>query len=133
MSWALRMRKIVIHPTHRKLIRILCKRSKEGNPVVLLKEEIDNLFKVLPAIDSPTLRNQSVYRLALNAMKRSFSELQQHMGFIVLHDKNLKLVESIYSKVEREHSCYTLQDTIKSFLIRRRMSRRKPKGKGCHN
>lgn len=117
------MRKIIIHPTHRKMIRILRKRCKEGKPVVLLKDEVYNLFKILPSIDSPTLRNQRVYRLLLNAMNRPFLELKHQEDIYVLNDKSLKIVVSIYSKVERNHLCYTLQDTIKLLFTRRRISR----------
>lgn len=124
------MRKIIIHPTHRKMIRILRERSKEGKPVILLKEEVYSLFKNLPSLDSPTMRNQSVYRFLLNAMNRSLSEFQQHEGNYVLNDKNLKVVESVYAKVEREHLCYTLLDTMKLVLIQRKISRHKLNGEG---
>ncbi len=117
----LRMGNIVIHPTHRKMIHILREKYKEGKPVVLMKEDVDNLFKLLPTLNSPTMRNQSVYRLLLNAMNRSFSELQQHKNFYVLNHKAIKVVEKIYSKVERKHLCYTLLDSLRLFLIRRRI------------
>ena len=124
------MRKSVIHPTHRKVIRILRKRCEEGHPVVVRKEEVDILFKVLPTLGSPTMRNQSVYRLLLKAMNRSSSELKEHKDFYVLNDKSLEFVESIYSKIEKEHLCYTVLDSFKSFLIREEISRRKLKSKG---
>ncbi len=118
------MRKIVIHPTHRKLLRILHERCDEGRPVVLLKDEVDSFCKILPTLESPTRRNQSVYRMVLNAMNRSFEDLKDHKNFCVLDDKNIKVVESIYARVERNHLCYTLCDTIKLFFTRRRINRK---------
>lgn len=114
---------MAIHPTHRKLLRILRERCDEGKPVVLLKDEVDIFFKVLPTLDSPTLRNQSAYRIVLNAMNRSFEDLKDHNNFFVLNDKSIKVIESIYAKVERNHLCYTLYDALKLFFIRRRICR----------
>lgn len=117
------MRKIVIHPTHRKLLRILRERCDEGRSVVLLKDEVDSFFKVLPTLDSPIRRNQSAYRLVLNAMNRSFEDIKDYNNYCVLNDKSIRVVESIYAKVERNHLCYTLLDTLKLFFIRRRISK----------
>ena len=115
------MRKIVIHPTHRKLLRILHERCDEGRPVVLLKDEVDSFCKILPTLESPTRRNQSVYRMVLNAMNRSFEDLKDHKIFFALNDKSIKVIESVYAKVERNHLCYTLYDALKLFFIRRRI------------
>ena len=119
------MRKIVIHPTHRKLLRILRERCDEGRPVVLLKDEVDSFFKVLPTLDSPIRRNQSTYRLVLNAMNRSFEDIKDYNNYYVLNDKSIRVVESIYAKVEKDHLCHTLQDTMKLVLIEKRISQRK--------
>ena len=117
------MRRMAIHPTHRKLLRILRKRCDEGKPVVLLKDEVDFFFKILPTLDSPTLRNQSAYRIVLNAMNRSFEDIKDYNNYYVLNDKRIRVVESIYAKVEKNHLCYTLLDTLKLFFIRRRISK----------
>ena len=118
-----RMRKIVIHPTHRKLLRILHERCDEGRPVVLLKDEVESFFEVLPTLDSPIRRNQSAYRIVLNAMNRSLEDIQDYRNFYVLNNKNIKAIESVYATVERNHLCYTLLDTLKLFFIRRRISK----------
>jgi len=123
------MRKIVIHPTHRKLLRILRERCDEGRPVVLLKDEVDSFFKVLPTLDSPIRRNQSAYRLVLNAMNRSFEDIKDYNNYYVLNDKSIRVVESIYAKVEKDHLCHTLLDTFMLLLVRRRICHLLPKTK----
>lgn len=118
------MRKLIIHPTHRRFLRLLRKRFESGAPVVILKSELDDLFKKLPSIPSPTLRNQFIYREVLRAMNRPLSEIQHCTGFVVFDDKCIKTIETIFAKVERNHMCSTMLNALE-LSIRRKSLRRK--------
>lgn len=113
------MRHLIIHPTHRKLLRLLRDRNNEGQPVVLLKDEFDSMFKALPSIQSPTLRNQLVYRTILRAINRPISDIQQCRGLIVVDKHLLNTIEKVYARVERDHLCYTLHSTVQLYWVRR--------------
>ena len=95
----------------------------------MLKDEVDSFFKVLPTLDSPIRRNQSAYRIVLNAMNRSLEDIQDYRNFYVLNNKNIKAIESVYATVERNHLCYTLLDTFKLLHVRRRICHLLPKTK----
>lgn len=105
------MKKIIIHPTHRKILRLLRERKNNGVPVVVLKKELEEVMETLTTFPSPTARNQYVYRVLLRAMNRPLSEIQHCTGFIVLDSKNINVIESIYARVERMHLCSTLINT----------------------
>ena len=110
------MRRLVIHPTHRKLLRMLRERDKEGRPVILLKEEMKHVFEVLPTLQSATVRNQYVYRVLLCALKRPFTEVQHHKDFIVLNKHIINVLGNAYAKVERSHFCGTVISALELSL-----------------
>lgn len=117
------MSKLIIHPTHRKFLRILRERYECGTPVVILKSELDDLFKMLPSIPSPTLRNQFIYREVLRAMNRPLSEIQHCTNFIVFNEKFIKKIEAAYAKVERNQMCFTLLNVLEVSLRRKKIRR----------
>ena len=99
------MRRCIIHPTHRKFIRLLRDRLREGNPIIIRKAEYDALLKELPLFQSATARNQIIYRLALRAMNRPSSEMQQYDDLIIVNEQFIKGLETVYAKVERKQLC----------------------------
>ena len=118
------MRKLIIHPTHRRFLRLLREQYERGTPIVILKSDLDDLFKRLPSIPSPTLRNQFVYREVLRAMNRPLSEIQHCAGFIVFDDKCINTIETKFAKVERNHMCSTVLNALE-LSTRRKSLRRK--------
>ena len=118
------MRKRIIHPTHRKFLCLLRKRYKEGTPVVVLKNEIEIIFETLPSIQTPTARNQYIYREALRAMNRPLSEIQECTDVVVFGEKIIDLIESLYAQVERKHLCATVIDSVELFRRRRGLRRK---------
>ena len=118
------MRRCIIHPTHRKFLRLLRDRLKEGNPIVIRKAELDTLLKELPLLQSATARNQLVYRLALCAMNRPFSEIQQHNDLIIVNERFIKNLESAYAKVERKQLCPVIMVSILTSILNHYKRRR---------
>ena len=111
------MRRCIIHPTHRKFIRLLRERLREDNPIIIRKDEYDALCEELPLLQSATARNQLVYRLALRAMNRPISEIQQHQDLIIVNEQFIKNLESAYAKVERKQLCpVTIVSILTLFL-----------------
>lgn len=106
------MRKCIIHPTHRKFIRLLRERLREGNPIVIRKAEYGALLKELPLFQSAAERNQIIYRLVLRAMNRPSSEMQQYNDLIIVNEQFIKELESVYAKVERKRLCPVIMVSI---------------------
>lgn len=115
------MRWFIIHPTHKRFLRLLRERYKEGRPVILPKEEVDHIFELLLTFESPTTRNQYVYRVVLRAMERSISEIQNCHHFYVLNKHNVDVVEKIYAKIERRHLCGTILSAFEISLRKKRV------------
>ena len=124
------MRRLIIHPTHRRFIRILRDRYKNGEPVVILKKEFDNVLATLPSFTTPTARNQYIYREVLRVMNRPLSEIQHCTGIMVLDKKNINRIESVYAKIERKHLCSTVVNTVELYKRRRRRYGSKITGSG---
>ena len=118
------MRKCIIHPTHRKFLRLLRKRLKEGNPIVIRTAEYDALLNELPLLQSATARNQLVYRLALRAMNRHSSEMQKYDDRIIVNEKFIRCLESEFAKVERKHLCPVIMLSILTQIVKRHKRRR---------
>ena len=118
------MRRFIIHPTHRKFLRLLRNRLKEGNPIVIRKAELDNLFKDLPLLQSATARNQLVYRVALHAQNRPLSEIQQYEDPIIVNKQFIKNLESAYAKVERKQPCTVIMISILTLILKHYKRRR---------
>ena len=118
------MRRCIIHPTHRKFLRLLRNRLKEGNPVVIRKVELDNLFNELPILQSATARNQLVYSVALRAMNRPLSEMQQYDDLIIVNERFIRNLESAYAKVERKQLCLVIMVSILKLIQKYHKRRR---------
>lgn len=106
------MRRCIIHPTHRKFIRLLRERLREGNPIIIRKAEYDALLKELPLFQSATARNQIIYRLALRAMNLPSFEMQQYDDLIIVNEQFIKGLETVYAKVERKQLCPVIMVSI---------------------
>lgn len=115
------MGRLIIHPTHRRLLRQLRERNKEGRPVILLIEERNCVFEELPLLKSATARNQCIYRVLLRAMRRSITEIEHRKGLIVLNNRNIDVIEREYAKVERRHLCLTVISSLELSLRRKRV------------
>lgn len=117
------MKRIIIHPTHRKFLRLLRNRLREGKPIVIRKAELDALCKEFPLLQSATARNQLIYRLALSAQNRPLSEIQCYDDLILVNERFIKRLESEYAKVERKHLCPVLMVSILTSIIKHRKRR----------
>lgn len=117
------MRKLIIHPTHRRFLRLLREQYESGTPIVILKSELDDLFKRLSSFPSPTLRNQFVYREVLRAMNRPLSVIQHCAGFVVFDDKCINTIETIFVKVERNHMFSTVLNALELSMRRKSLRR----------
>ncbi len=118
------MRRFIIHPTHRKFLRLLRNRINEGNPIIIRKAELDALFNNLPLLQSATARNQLVYRLALRAQNRPLSDIQQYDDLILVNERFVRGIESVYARVERKHLCPVIIVSILTPLVRYHKRRR---------
>ena len=73
------MRHLLIHPTHRKFIRLLRGRIKAEYPIIFTQSDIDalrNLWnkETMSMID----RHQSIYRIVLTALFRSVDQIDKN-------------------------------------------------------
>lgn len=92
-----------------------------GTPVIVSKKEFDNIIERLPHLQTPTTRNQYIYRVALRAINRPMSEIPLCSGLIVFDKKVINIIEMVYAHIERKHFCSTVINILELYLNRRRL------------
>lgn len=103
------MRHLLIHPTHRKFIRLLRGRIKAGYPIIFTQSDIDalrNLWnkETMSMID----RHQSIYRIVLTALFRSVDQIDKNEKVCLIGGEHINLMEQAFFEAERKHLRTTL-------------------------
>jgi len=102
------MRYLLLHPTHRKLIRLLRKRVKDGYPIVFTQTDID-VFRAISQESMKMIeRHQRIYRLLLTAVYRPFEEIDKTEKVYVVREKFINTIENCFARAERQHLGITL-------------------------
>lgn len=90
------MRKLLLHPTHRKLIRLLREQLEQGKPIIVTQNDIAAFMSLIHRTKIALERHKCVYRLLLRAMQRT----TPHAEDIVLNSSHMDLIESVLCKAE---------------------------------
>ena len=103
------MRHFLIHPTHRKFIRLLRGRIKAGYPIIFTQSDMEayrNLWdkETMSMID----RHQSIYRIVLTALYRPVDRIDRNEKICLIGGKHINLMEQAFFEAERKHLGTTL-------------------------
>lgn len=101
----------MIHPTHRKYIRLIRDRADSGNPIIITKKDWEDYLALIKSTNKKMARHQGVYRITLRAMNRSKEEVKTEAIQVVLDHNAINQIENFLSKAERKRLGKTLIST----------------------
>lgn len=92
---------LLIHPVHRRYIKLLRKQVEKGYPILLTQNDIDGLKDLFHKTKQKGERHRILYRLTLNAINRPEEETRK-MGISgMLGVKEIGFIEKTLAKAER--------------------------------
>ena len=90
----------LIHPTHRKFIKILRDRAKSGNPVVTTKNDWNEYLKIVRTTKQRLPCHQGLYRIIIRAINRPQNEIKKENIYSILDNMKIDIIEKTLSKAE---------------------------------
>lgn len=102
------MGKILLHPTHRKFIRILREHIEQGKLIIVTQNDIVAFRALIQRSEIALERHKGIYRLLLQAMQRTVA----HNDDIILNNLHINYIENILCKVERRRIFVTIRNII---------------------
>ena len=108
------MRHLLLHPTHRKFIRLLRDRVNAGQPIIITQADKDAFNRVCQGQMTMMERHQRIYRVVLTAVYRPLDEIDKKARVTLIGDRQINIIEKCFSKVERNHLGTTI---ISGYLI----------------
>ena len=102
------MGKLLLHPTHRKFIRILREHIEQGKTIIITQNDIVAFRALMHRTKIALERHKGIYRLLLQAMQRTVV----NNGDFVLNSSRINFIESIFCKVERKNIFVTIRNII---------------------
>lgn len=88
----------LIHPTHRKYIKLLREKADSGNPIIITKKDWEDYVALIKSTNKKMARHQSVYRITLRAMNRSKEEVETEDIQVILDHNAINQIESFCQK-----------------------------------
>ena len=107
---------LLLHPTHRKLIKLLRKCVNDGGLIVLTREDEIAIYTAFKNSKKSQDRHRAVYRIFLQAIRRPQVELA--CGSIVLDSTAVDYIEKYLRKVELKNSCITIRNILLMCIVR---------------
>lgn len=103
----------LIHPTHRKYIKLLRDSIRNGYQLVFTDEDCRDFKQLMRSTKNRGKRHRGIYRLTLRAKNRPISELEKEENKYVITERAIKSIEKQFAKVEWQ----TLGDTLKGAFV----------------
>lgn len=102
------MKKILLHPTHRKFIRLLRKHILQGGMIIVTKADIESWEELLYRTQIALKRHKGTYKILLRAMRRT----EVHEGNFIFGSSHVDFIENVFCKVERKRIFVTIRNII---------------------
>lgn len=104
------MSKILLHPNHRKIIKLLKWKIKQDGFLIVTLQDKEEFLNVIQRTQIAFLRHKGIYRILLRIINRNSAATYGNK-----HDfRFVELVENIFAKVERKN----LYRTVRNILLR---------------
>ena len=97
------MRHLLIHPAHRKLIRLMRNRLKDGHPIVFIQSDFDAFHAISQGTMTMIDRHQKIYRLILTAIYRPIKEIDSTEKVCIVGNAIVNVIEKCFAQAERKH------------------------------
>lgn len=100
---------ILIHPTHKKFIKLLRDKANAGTPIIITKNDCKDFSELIKSTNARYKRHQGVYKITLRAMNRPRDEINVEEIQTILDNNVIDYIEKIFSRLERKQLCATLK------------------------
>lgn len=101
---------ILLHPTHRKIVRLLRERVNSGPPVIFIENDKKEFIDLMQRTQIALNRHKGIYRIILRAMNRSTVDCEDKI--IYGGADFVDLVERTLCKVEWANPFITVRNII---------------------
>ena len=101
---------LLLHPTHRKFIRLLRNHTNNGEVIILTQEDKDEWLSFLSRTKNSKKRHQITYRIFLRAINRKRIESTEDV--IVINHSSVDYIERVLRKVEFKNPFRTIKNII---------------------
>ena len=109
------MKTFLLHPTHRKIIKLLRQHIKEGEHLIITQQDVSDYKKLMRRTQISMERHKGVYRLLLNIIRRTnFDEI----GVFVNDLEFISLIEKTFARAERKRLDITIRNIIARPILR---------------
>lgn len=99
---------ILLHPTHRKLIRLLKIRINSNFPFVLRQSDWNAFSEISEGTMTMYSRHQKIYRILLKAVYRPIEEIDRNEKVSLIGIDFINLIEKCFFIAERKNIGITL-------------------------
>lgn len=107
---------LLLHPAHRKFIKLLHKQVDEGGFIVLTREDKIAITTAFKNSKKSHDRHRAVYRIFLQAIRRPQAELA--CDSVVLNSTSVDFIEKYLRKVELKNPCVTIRNILLMCIVR---------------
>ena len=102
---------LLLHPTHRKFIRLLRDKVSKGDVIFITQEDLSEWKSVFSTSKNSKKRHQATYRILLRAINRICTEIPD--SAIVINSSCVDYIERFLRKVELKNPIRTINNIIK--------------------
>lgn len=107
---------LLLHPTHRKFIKLLRDNVNNGEVIFLTTEDKNEWLSVFNKSKNSTKRHLATYRIFLRAINRVNTEIPNNA--IVINSSSVNHIEVFLRKVELKNPFRTIRNIILMKIIR---------------
>ena len=107
---------LLLHPTHRKFIRLLRNHTNNGDVIILTQEDKNEWLSFLNRTKNSKKGHQITYRIFLRAIKRKRIESTEDV--IVINHSSVDYIERVFRKVEFKNLFRTIKNIILMKVVR---------------
>ena len=102
----------LIHPVHRRYIKLLRKQVEEGSPILLTQSDLDGFKDLCMRTKQKGKRHRGLYRLTLQAINRPEEETRKIGGSGSIGTKEIDFIEKTLASAERRGLYATIMGSV---------------------
>lgn len=106
------MRRFLIHPTHRKFIKLLRDCVKKDTPIILTDEDVEKYKALFVKTQKMVERHHGIYRITLEAKNRPFLSIKETSRVFVINNEMIDEIQKWFSVAERKNLRKTLYGAL---------------------
>ena len=107
--------KILLHPTHRKFVKLLREKINSGQPIIITQADLDEFERLMKRSKKALVRHKGIYKIFLRAINRSSIDCQD----VYVNQELIDYIESVLCKVEWYNPLITIRNIVLVPILRK--------------